>query len=119
MLKFVKTTTNLQVKGETYPIKDALKAIGATWDASEKSWILPIHLDCENLRTDLDKKLKKKKVMDALEQKAKDGSFHWVCCEQCEVLCWGKKITVCDTHREWGGQSWNRMRINGRLYTGD
>lgn len=33
--------TKVLVTGNTYPVKDALKALGATWDAQRKGWLVP------------------------------------------------------------------------------
>ena len=61
----------------------------------------------------------KARVLWALEQKKKDGSYHWICCEQCEVIDWGRQHTSCMACAEWGGQSWNTFRVRGSIYTGD
>jgi hypothetical protein len=34
------TSTTL-IKGNTYPVKDALKALGAKWDPQAKGWLVP------------------------------------------------------------------------------
>ena len=61
----------------------------------------------------------KARVLWALEQKKTDGSYHWICCEQCEVIDWGRKHTSCMACAEWGGQSWNTFRVRGSIFTGD
>ena len=30
-----------RVKGNTYPVKDQLKALGGRWDAGQKAWMIP------------------------------------------------------------------------------
>lgn len=35
------TTQTVLVTGNTYPVKDALKAMGARWDAANKGWRVP------------------------------------------------------------------------------
>ncbi len=58
----------------------------------------------------------KEKVRWALGQKASGNySYHWICCEECEVVDWGRKTTYCLAHAEGG----NSFRICGGLYTGD
>ena len=32
------TTTTVLVTGNTYPVKDQIKALGGRWDANEKGW---------------------------------------------------------------------------------
>lgn len=61
----------------------------------------------------------KARILWALEQKKKDGSYHWICCEKCEVLDWARQHTSCQACAEWGGQSWNTFCVRGRRYTGD
>lgn len=31
----------IAITGNTYPVKDQLKALGATWDADRKAWMVP------------------------------------------------------------------------------
>jgi len=31
----------LEVKGNTYPVKDQIKALGGKWDATKKVWLVP------------------------------------------------------------------------------
>lgn len=53
MLLFTTTTTNLLV-GNSFKIKDHLKDnLKARWDPDTRSWAIPIHLDCEHLRQEL------------------------------------------------------------------
>lgn len=33
--------TKVAIVGNTYPIRDALKSMGGTWDAKTKSWMVP------------------------------------------------------------------------------
>jgi hypothetical protein len=32
---------SVRIEGNTYPVKDALKALGARWDADSKAWMVP------------------------------------------------------------------------------
>lgn len=59
------------------------------------------------------------RIMACLEQKKKDGSFHWICCEKCVVIDWGRQHTSCQACADWSGQSWNTFCVRGRRYTGD
>ena len=160
MLAFNKTQTHLVIGGKTFYAKEAIKAVGGSWDPSTYSWNLPVHLDSTTLRNDLEAKgkevyeeeRKKKKeekqkekqrlvaqriydatpegiaqkkakekeaVLAALEQNKKNGAFHWICCEQCEVIDWGRKHTSCMACAEWNGQTWNSFRVRGSIFTGD
>lgn len=35
------TTTTVLVTGNTYPVKDQIKALGGRWDAAAKGWRVP------------------------------------------------------------------------------
>jgi hypothetical protein len=148
MLDFRKTDTSLLVKGDTFPIKDALKIIGK-WDPSTRSWVVPAYLDSEPLRKDLESKLKeakkkekdenaakkahamtpegraeaaeeeRKRILACLEEKKATGAYHWICCEKCNVIDWKRQFTSCMDCATWDGQSWNTFCVRGRRYTGD
>lgn len=140
MLIFTKTATNLNIAGKTFPIKELLKTLDARWDPSILQWTLPIHLDSEHLRNTLTQKLEdniviekveKKKaiefarspegiamVKNQIEEKRKTGAYHWICCDECEVIDWRRQHTSCKACAEFDGQSWNSFRVSGRLYTG-
>lgn len=32
------------ITGNTYPVRDAIKALGGTWDAARKAWMVPDHV---------------------------------------------------------------------------
>ena len=36
------TPSTVLITGNTYPVKDALKALGGRWDAAEKGWRVPV-----------------------------------------------------------------------------
>jgi hypothetical protein len=61
----------------------------------------------------------KARVLWALEQKKKDGSYHWICCEHCEVIDWGRQFTSCDPCGSDCGLYKNTFRVRGSIYTGD
>jgi hypothetical protein len=61
----------------------------------------------------------KAKVMAALAEKAKTGAYHWICCEHCEVIDWGRQHTSCTPCGVFDGQSLNTFRVRGSIYTGD
>lgn len=153
MLSFSKTQANLVISGKTFYAKEAIKALGGKWDPSTSSWMLPVHIDSEMLRKDLqgkadtmektekantrerkkaerayamsaegiaDAKEKQRQViLSCLEQKKKTGAYHWICCEKCEVIDWGRQHTSCMACAEWSGQSWNTFRVRGSIFTGD
>jgi len=41
------TTTTVLITGNTFPVKDALKALGARWDAAAKGWRVPAALEAK------------------------------------------------------------------------
>jgi hypothetical protein len=59
------------------------------------------------------------RILACLEQKEKTGAYHWICCEKCEVIDWGRQHTSCQACAVWGGQSWNTFRVRGSIFTGD
>ena len=57
-------------------------------------------------------------IKSCLAEKAKTGKFHWICCEECEVIDWQRQHTACNACRVWDGQSWSSFFVRGSLYTG-
>lgn len=119
MLYYKKTSEHLIIKGMTFYGKDHLKAIGAKWDPVQLAWILPIHLDCSNLRKELGEKVEKGRLNAALAEKADNGSYPWICCKECKVYDWKKQFTSCNVHSSGEGIGKVTFRVKGRLYTGD
>jgi hypothetical protein len=56
MLTFSKIQTYLVIGGKTFYAKEAIKTLGGKWDPITGSWMLPVHLDSEMLRKDLQEK---------------------------------------------------------------
>ena len=61
----------------------------------------------------------RQRILACLEEKKTTGNFHWICCQECKVIDWGRKHTSCKACAHWDGQSWNTFCVNGRRYTGD
>ena len=148
MLKFQTTQDMLQVTG-SFDIKDHLKSLGAKWNPDARSWDLPIAMDTPDFREVLKESLRvmkklikdekeKKRIYDSspeginekklrqrelmkkyLEEKKKTGAYHWICCEECEIVDWNRQHTNCMKCAEWNGLTWNSFRIRGMIYTGD
>jgi hypothetical protein len=38
----MQTSSTVAITGNTYPVKEALKALGARWDADQKAWMVPV-----------------------------------------------------------------------------
>lgn len=36
------TTPTVAITGNTYPVKDQIKALGGRWDAERKAWMVPV-----------------------------------------------------------------------------
>jgi hypothetical protein len=119
------------------------------WDPRNNQWILPIEVDTKELRKNLraaakgaKEKLKEEqiaqKLFDAspegvaakkakdreivkncLEMKKTTGAYHWICCEECEVVDWGRQHTYCDACADNNGFFKNGFSVRGRRYTGD
>ena len=65
------------------------------------------------------KEAERLQILACLEQKKKTGAYHWICCEKCIVMDWGRQHTSCNACAEWSGQSWNTFRVRGSIFTGD
>ena len=148
MLVFNKTEKNIVISGKTFYAKEAIKSAGGKWDAEKQCWTISNDVNPEVLKglEELAKEGVKKekdekkaaaafakspegiakaleeerlKILACLEQKKKDGSFHWLCCEKVKVINWGRQHTSCQACADWSGQSWNTFCVRGRRYTGD
>jgi hypothetical protein len=148
MLKFQTTQDTLQIMG-SFHIKDHLKSLGAKWNPDARSWDLPIAMDNEEFREVLKERLRlmrkatkdeeeKKRIYDTspegiaakkaanreiikkcLEEKKKTGAYHWICCEECEVIDWVRQHTSCDACADDNGFFKNTFCVRGVRYTGD
>ena len=146
MLVFSKTDKNIVISGKTFYAKDAIKAVGGKWDATSQNWTISSDTTAEVLNglEDSAKEVKKKEKDDKAVALAytkspegiaaakegerkhmlacledKTGAYHWICCEKCEVIDWGRQHTSCMACAQWSGQSWNSFCVRGRPYTGD
>ena len=143
-LLFTTTATQLFVTGKTFPIKEALKALGGVWNSPR--WILPLNADSPLTRARLveqcrlaliiekeAKELLKIKeverqrylaspeaVKDALKAKeAGNHALHWICCEQCVVIDWARQHTSCQACGHDNGMWKETFFVRGCLRTGD
>lgn len=143
-LKFSTTSTNLVISGQTFYIKEKLKLLGARWNPETSGWVIPVHLNSDYLRNDLEttsqELYKKAKAAERAEAKrireysrspegikfAKDlekaavlaafkARIHWICCAECIVVDWKRQHTYCSAHAYDG----NDFYVSGRLRTGD
>jgi hypothetical protein len=133
-LTWTKTREGIVVTGKTYDVKGVLKKAGATW--SSPSWIFrnreDIHAIQDEIRADVNKAVAAAKAAAQAEkahqkwlktpegkkylvQQALQQGINWICCEDCEVVSWGRQSTYCQRHTEGG----NGFRIRGCIYTGD
>jgi hypothetical protein len=84
----------LKITGNTYPVKDALKAIGARWDADERSWTIA------SSKIDQARKI----VADAPKSQATPGK-----CLACgkQLATWERQRSVkrCADCRDGGGNA--------------
>ena len=63
---------------------------------------------------------KKATLLAVLAEKEKgNGAYHWICCDQCEVIDWVRQHTSCNVHAEDCGLYKNTFRVRGMIYTGD
>jgi len=131
------------ISGKTFDIKERLKAVGGTWISEKNTWQIPASADTPSFREGLEIFLTDKKEADrraVIQAKAyaaspegiasahkaqkvlikkilidKKPQFHWICCEDCEVIDWSRKHTSCNSC----GIGGNTFFKEGRLYTGD
>jgi hypothetical protein len=71
-LIFSTNTESLVIGGKTFYIKEALKALGASWNAKMKQWELPCALDSTELRNQLLKKTQENIQEERANKKAED-----------------------------------------------
>ena len=50
---------------------------------------------------------------------ARAAGAHWICCDACNVIDWGRQHTSCTVCAHWDGQSFSSFRVRGMVYTGD
>lgn len=63
---------------------------------------------------------KKAALMAALAEKEKgNGAYHWICCDQCNVIDWARQHTSCEVHAIDCGLYKNTFSVRGMIYTGD
>jgi hypothetical protein len=145
MLTFNTTQSHLVISGKAFYAREAIKKLGGRWDPYARAWTLPVHIDSQMLRGDLEKKAaiaaqvekdmakakriyqvspegiadakqrEMMRVISALEEKKTTGAYYWICCDKCEVLDWHRGHTICQAHAVDG----NAFRIRGGLFTGD
>jgi hypothetical protein len=140
-LLFTTTATQLFITGKTFPIKEALKALGAVWNSPR--WILPLNADSPLTRARLvedcrrailaEKEAEKAAhvahqaylhspefVKDALASKAAGSNdYYWICCEQCRVIDASRQSIWCNAcGQDYGGYT-EGFFVRGRLRTGD
>ena len=92
-LRFIVEDGHMVISGNTFEAKEWIKAAGGTWEPLRKVWKLPVDKATEEVC----------------------AKFN-VCCVECKVYSWGKKMmTSCGKHARDGVS----FRVNGRYYTGD
>jgi len=74
MLSFSQTENKLIVSGKTFYVRDIIRALGGKWNSANSAWCLPIFLDGEefrqNLQNDADSAYKAIKQKEREERKA-------------------------------------------------
>lgn len=70
MLTFIRSQTSLIIGGKTFYAKESIKALGGKWDSYSFSWTLPIEIDTENLRRELEEA--SKSAEKAIKKKERD-----------------------------------------------
>lgn len=57
-------------------------------------------------------------IKNCLAKKSLGEGYHWICCEECEVIDWSRQHTKCDACA--GDDIFkNNFFVRGSLYTGD
>jgi hypothetical protein len=133
----------VHVSGKTYECKETLKILGAKWCPKEQAWIFPGESSVDTVRTALESILaeaadaqRKIRRLQNAERKARklweaspEGNkarvvealrtnrpkYHWICCEDCQVISWDRMTTYCIEHADGD----NAFRVRGHIWTGD
>ena len=139
-----KDSSKVIVSGNTYDVRNDLKKIGGVWNPKASLWSIPTTADTPELRQELEALATQKKAEQDAAKKAarlyaassegkaaaaaaekelilkivaekKAGKYHWICCENCEVIDWDRHHSSCATC----GHDGNTFFVNGKLRTGD
>jgi hypothetical protein len=101
------------ITGNTYPVKDQLKALGARWNPDQKAWMIAA-----------DKADAARKIVSGTPQQAKNGKPHFAKCHECGApsrgyyRCYDCSLEYRDGgSRANGGMSYYDR--NGRFVLGD
>ena len=142
-LYFSSTDDGVMISGKTFIIKDRLKEI-AHWVPKVSLWKLPPWNDFPERREELEALATQKLAEEKAANKAarlyakspegkaaaaaaekelilkivaekKAGKYHWICCENCEVIDWDRHHASCSSC----GHDGNTFFVNGMLRTGD
>jgi hypothetical protein len=129
-LQFTINGDSVSVSGKTFHVRNELRTLGGTWDPRRSVWTIPLSVYSGTLKADListvtegmakekglkEDTTKKNRILSALAEKAVTGKYHWICCENCDVMDWSRGITCCRAH----GSDGYSVRVYGKLYTGD
>lgn len=129
----VKTDTlsdgRIGVTGDTFPIKDRLKAAGGRWHAGDKLWYLPSGTDLAFLKEPLPPPVPVQPWFTCCEKatllcfgrqeflcKEHDHRPWWLCCDKARIVSIQDMSCTCETH---GDPHQSSFRVRGALYTGD
>lgn len=133
ILPRVKTTTladgRIGVTGDTFPIKDRLKAAGARWNAADKVWHLPAGTDLAFLKDPLPPPPPEWELQGLCCENArwygtqKNEIFchahalkpWWFCCMDARLVSKRDQSCSCAAH----GTPMSNFRVRGAIYTGD
>ena len=113
-IEMVQDRNILVAHGDTYYVKEQLKALGAQWNHILRVWVMPaMAADAASAMaarlSEEATKAKKELAKKSLER-AKAEKNPWLCCDQCKVSNWERRHTECSTHG---------FRVRGIIYTGD
>lgn len=132
----VKTDTlsdgRIGVTGDTFPIKDRLKAAGARWHAADKVWTLPSGTDLAFLKEPLPPPPPPPRSVFACCDSAKvygpsetevfcRAHNHipwWFCCDKVRTINRSRKTCACPVHTQ-SDPHVASILVCGKRYTGD
>ena len=131
----VKTDTlsdgRIGVTGDTFPIKDRLKAAGARWHAADKVWHLPAGTDLAFLKEPLPPPpyvrpwnacCDSAKVYGMTESEVFCKEHHrtpwWFCCSEAKVISAARQSCSCAVHTQ-SDPHVACILVRGQRYTGD
>jgi hypothetical protein len=128
-LRYTVCTDGVLVGGNTYGVREVLKAVGGRWLSDSKEWLVAgaqiqavrdrveeVLAQAAALRKEELAAVRAKRVWEAspegrrkrVDEALAAGTHTWICCKHCDVLDWTRKTSDCSVHGfRLRGCTWN------------